>query len=122
MTDLQRALAAFWSRFAPAYVSGCVPEGAELPYIVFDAARPDALGQTLLAATLWCRGDARRAEILTRIAGAIPPGGVRLPLGGGFAILERNGDFQSLRADPQNPAILGGRTACALRYYNIEEE
>ena len=126
MKELQEALETFWSQFAPAYLAGLVPDGTPFPYITFDAARPDALGAVPLAACLWLRREpgfdaqSRRATVLDRIAAAIPPEGVRLPLGDGFALLERNpADFQTLLADPEDPAVLGGRTACLLRYFSL---
>lgn len=125
MHDLQQALAAFWGQFAPAYLAGQVPDGARFPYITFDAVRPDALGAAPLAAILWCRrgsgvdAQAQRAQILDRIAAAIPVEGNRLAVGNGFVLLERNGSqFQSIYNDPEDRGVIGGRTAYILRYFN----
>lgn len=126
MTDLQRALAAFWSHFAPAYVSGMVPDSAAFPYITYDVTAPDALGYTVLAATVWCRkadgfdAQAQCDACLDRIAAGIPVEGVMLAVGDGFALLERNdAEFQSICNDPEDRALIGGRTSCILRHYNI---
>lgn len=126
MTDLQRALAAFWSQFAPAYASGMVPDSAAFPYITYDAVMPDAFGFAVLTAYVWARGadgfDAQRqvSETLDRIAAAIPVGGARLPVGDGFVILERNGaGFQSIDRDPEDRNVIGGRTSYILRQYNL---
>ena len=55
MTELQQALAAFWARFAPAYLSGMVPDSASFPYITYDVVMPDALGFAVLTAYIWAR-------------------------------------------------------------------
>ena len=126
MNDLQEALAGFWARFAPAYLMGHVPDGARFPYITFEAARPDALGQAFLAAWVWCRmepgGDVlgERARLMDRIARAIPPSGLRLPAGDGFILLERNpSGFQTLLPDPVDPSVIGGRIGYTIRFYHL---
>lgn len=126
MNELQQTLFAFWSQFAPAHLSGHVPDGAAFPYITFDLVRPDAFGWTVLSAFVWCRrGDGLDVQaqvngFLDQIAAAIPPEGVLLPVGKGYIILQRNTtDFQTLYKDPEDPAVIGGRTSYIARYFGL---
>lgn len=126
MNNLQRALAAFWSQFAPAYLSGMVPDGATFPYITYDVTIPDALGFAVLTAYFWAEkrsgvdAQAKVTDALERIAAAIPVEGIMLAVGNGFILLERNdAAFQSIHNDPENGSVIGGRTSYILRRYDI---
>lgn len=133
MTAFHRALTQFWSQFtsggnpASAYLSGHVPDGAKFPYITFDVAIPNAMGEIPLTAFNWHQAEsgknvnAERAALLDQIAAAIPVEGARLPFGDGFAVLERNtADFQSYYDDPDpESAVVGGRTSYIVRFYGL---
>lgn len=132
MTSFHQALTKFWSQFTvggdavPAYLSGHVPDGSAFPYITFEVARPDALGETVLTAFDWHQAvsglnvNAERTALLDQIAAAIPTEGVKLSFGAGFAILQRNmADFQSYYDDPEEDSVVGGRTSYIVRYYNM---
>ena len=132
MTSYHQALTAFWSKFTSggnavtAYLSGHVPDNAPFPYITFDVAKPDAMGAIPLTAFNWHQAEsgknvnAERAALLDQIADAIPVQGVRLPFAGGFAVLDRNqANFQSYYDDPEDPAIVGGRTSYIVRFFGL---
>lgn len=135
MTQYHQALTKFWSQFTsggeavPAYLSGHVPDWAKFPYITFEVAMPDAMGSIPLTAFSWHQADkysgvnvnAERAALLDQIAAAIPVEGVVLPVGNGFAVLQRNtANFQSYYDDPDpSSAIVGGRTSYIVRNYHM---
>lgn len=125
MTELKKALFAFWSQFGiPAYLDGCVPDDAVLPYIRYRFSRPSAMDVSLLTVFNHHRrdpsGNADRAEMADKIAKAICENGTKLPLdGGGFVVLYRNADFQSDYDDPNDPDVIGVRTSCEMYYYGM---
>ena len=56
MTNTAVALYTFFSGFGlPAYVIGCVPDDAEVPYITYQLREPDWRSPTQLYAELWYR-------------------------------------------------------------------
>ena len=125
MTGVHRALYAFWSQFAPAYLSGHVPDDASYPYITFSVESTQPIGYTFLVAQDWHKAEsgvninAERAEMMDKIAEAIPPDGVKLTAGDGCIVLSRTDGFQSYYDDPQDPAVIGGRTQYRVQYYTM---
>lgn len=124
MTDLKRALYAFWAGFGvPAYLKDHVPHDAVLPYITYSVTQPNLNGQTVLTAFDWHRreggGNVARSAMMDKIAEAIPVGGVMLPVGGGYVALYRNDtDFQTDWQDDTDLDVIGGRTSYIIQYYN----
>lgn len=132
MTDVHKALTAFWGSFSfggeaiPAYLSGHVPDGAAFPYITFEVADGSAMSRSVLTAIVWCRAvsglnvNAQRAAILDSIAAAIPEEGtlVRLPGGGMLALYRNSAGFQSYYDDPEDASVIGGRTSYEIAFYH----
>lgn len=125
MTGLKRALYTFWSQFGvPAYLTDCVPDDAQLPYITYNVASSPALGITLLTAFNYHArepdGNTARARLADAIAAAIPERGTKIPLdGGGFVTLFRNTDFQSIYQDPEDLDVVGLRTSVEVHFYSM---
>lgn len=128
MTDFHMALLGFWGQFGvPVFIQGVVPTDQPFPYVTIEIARPAALGTAVLVAYDWHRrGDAtpqpmaERAELMGRIASAIPESGARIDFDGGFAILHRNpAQFQSYAVDEEDESIIMGRTSYELTYYGM---
>lgn len=130
MSAVHRTLYKFWSGFGvDSFLSGHVPDGAQFPYITFEIGNGDALTSGYLTAFDWHRHDgtgrninAERAELMDAIGEAIPPEGVLLELPGdaGFLMLERNDSgFQQYYDDPEDKAVIGGRTSYRVSYYTI---
>lgn len=132
MTDTQRALKAFWSRFtlggAPikAYLAGRAPKESGYPIITYEAIEGAFFASNILTTFVWLKersghdADAERAEILDQIASAIPEQGARiyLPNAAGMLKLERNpSGFLSVYDDPEDKSILGGRISYQITYY-----
>lgn len=56
MTQTAKALYSFFSSFGlPAYVVGCVPDDAELPYITYQLREPDWRTETQIYCEVWYR-------------------------------------------------------------------
>ena len=143
MTEIRNALAAFWGGFVdrggippanrpvPAWQEDYVPhESANIwPRITYPIIRPDALGSTIISASVWNReplGVVHRGmfalvdDILRQAAEKIPPGGVLLQwdeerdyIGqiitfGGALWLQRSNPFTDYLADPDDPLITRG--------------
>ncbi len=125
MTGIALALSQFWGQFGvPAYFADKVPSDADFPYITFDVSKGRFSGSTLMTAFNWHRnalgGNEERMAMADEIALAIPEKGVKLPLdGGGFLILYRNTDFQSIYQDPEDASVLGVRTSVEARFYTM---
>lgn len=125
MNEIAKALYAFWSKFGiPAYASDAVPPNAQLPYIRYDVASAPLMEGNILTAYNYhsekLMGNVERMEMAGRIADAIPEGGTRIPVdGGGFLCLYRNSPFQSTYQDPEDPDVIGVRTAVEVRYYTM---
>ena len=125
MKRILTALSTFWSQFGiPAYAEDMVPDDAALPYIRYTVAKAPAMEATVLTAFNYHRrrlmGNVERAEVAERIANAIPQGGVRIPVeGGGFLILRRGSDFQTLYQDPDDADVIGIRTSVEVYFYTI---
>ena len=123
MTELAAALYDFWSGFGvPAYLQDNVPDNAVLPYITYELTRGDGMSATVLVAHNWHQkaagGNAARHEVMDAIARAIPPQGRRVPVGHGFVMLYRNdATFQTDVTDPEDPAVIGGRTSYEVHFY-----
>lgn len=127
MTELNRALYQLWSSFGlPAYLSGNVPDGAELPWITFDVIQGEPMSAAFLTVGCWFRhappvdGQTARAALLDRISDAIPTSGLKIPLeGGGFVMLYRNaGSWQNYIVDEDDKTVIGGLVSCEIHYYN----
>lgn len=125
MTDLKRALYEFWSQFGvPAYLSDCVPDGAELPYITYTVTNSPAMGVALVNAFNYHAkkptGNTDRSHLADAIAAAIPEKGVKLLIGsGGFITMFRNSDFQSIYQDPVDSDVIGVRTSVEVHFYTM---
>ena len=123
MTDIMAALYAFWSQFGiPAYAEDMVPDNATVPYIRYTVSKSPAMDISYLTAFNYhsrrLMGNVERAEMSDRIAKAIPQGGVRIPLdNGGFLVLFRNSDFQTLYQDPEDLDVIGIRTSVEVHFY-----
>ena len=123
MTDIMAALYAFWSQFGiPAYAEDMVPDNATVPYIRYTVPKGPAFDVSYLTAYNYhsrrLMGNVERAEMSDRIAKAIPQGGVRIPLdNGGFLVLFRNSDFQTLYQDPEDLDVIGIRTSVEVHFY-----
>lgn len=127
MTGLKRALYAFWSQFGvPAYLTDCVPDDAQLPYITYNVRQPALNNATNLTAFNWHdaekggRGNTDRTELMDRIAAAIPGEGITIPVDWGYIILQRNEtDFQIDWQDETDENVVAGRTSYNMRYYTV---
>lgn len=127
MTGTHKALYMLWSSFGvPAYLAGHVPEGAEFPYITFSVSAGDAMEQDVLAAFNWHRAapgvnvNMERAALMDRIAAAIPSEGVLIPTGDGRLFVYRNSaGFQQYYDDPEDAAIIGGRTSYIISFLTV---
>lgn len=125
MMDIMDALYTFWSQFGiPAYAEDVVPEGARLPYIRYSAVKGPAMDTSLITAYNYhsekLMGNVERLELAKTIAEAIPEKGVKLPLDhGGFIVLYRNSDFQTLYQDPEDLDVIGVRTSVEVHFYSM---
>lgn len=123
MNDIMAALNAFWNQFGiPAYLDDNVPDDAALPYIRFSVAKSPAMEAAILTAFNYHRaklmGNVERARLADQIAGAIPEGGVKIPLdNGGYIVLRRGADFQNLYQDPDDRDVIGIRTNVEGYFY-----
>nr|MBR4281674.1 hypothetical protein [Clostridia bacterium] len=126
MTELKKALYAFWSQFGVrAFLDDDVPADAELPYITYNVSESDLNGQTLQTAFAWCGkekpyGNAWRTTMMDRIAEAIPVNGRIIRVGSGYVIIYRNdASFLSDWKDPNDPSVIGARVGCILQHYTV---
>lgn len=131
MKSVHIALMDFWEQFGlPVFLSGHVPEDQPFPYFTIEIGQSDAFSDSVLTAFDWHKIPnpetsnanimAERADLMDRIAAAIPPQGVKIPLPAGFLILFRNpADFQTYYDDPEDESVLGGRTSYEIRYLTI---
>lgn len=125
MRDIMGALYEFWSQFGvPAYADDMVPDTAVLPYIRYSVSKGIAMDSSILTAFNYhsrrLMGNVERAELSDQIAKAIPEKGVKLPLdNGGFIVLYRNSDFQTLYQDPEDLDVIGIRTSVEVRFYSM---
>lgn len=124
MTELMRTLALFWGQFGvPAYMVSNVPAGAQLPYITYEVSEPQFNGTAVLTAYNWHRRDEisanrDRAELMDKIATALPTGGLMVAVGAGFALLRRNdATFQQPWMDDLQTDVIGGRTSYLMTLY-----
>ena len=83
------------------------------------------MSRSVLTAIVWCRAvsglnvNAQRAAILDSIAAAIPEEGTLVRLPGGMLALYRNSaGFQSYYDDPEDAAVIGGRTSYEIAFYH----
>lgn len=101
----------------PAWAADAVPTGAAFPYVTLEvrpAASPFGAGRVTL--TGWLRGPARHAERLAMadaLLRLVPPGGLKLKLEGGLAVLYR-GDRLNVEW-PESPGALGACVKHELR-------
>lgn len=125
MIDIMEALLAFWNQFGvPAYAEDMVPDGAKLPYIRYSVAKAPAMDATIMTAYNYhnarLMGNVERARLAEQIAEAIPEGGIKVRLsGGGYLILYRGSDFQTLYKDPEDPNVIGIRTSVEVYFYTL---
>lgn len=103
--DILKALHGFFSGFLPSYGEGYAPRGAALPYITYQMAVPDALGEAGFYARVWYggRGYEAIAAMVDAIGGAIGPG-CCLPTESGGAVWiykdERFAQFMPMEGEP----------------------
>ncbi len=127
ISDVHKALQTFWSQFEwdgnliPAYASGEVPNGAQLPYITYQVAYCNFGEATILSMMFWCNltkhGNICRAEMLDAIASAI--GHKRtIPIPGGSIRLYPATPYQSYYDDPTERDVIGGRTSLQAHFYS----
>ena len=121
------ALAVFFGQFGAAYEQDMVPETATLPYMTYDVSRPSVTNASMMTIYNWHErkpdGNAKRADMLDRIAQAIPEGGVKITVGGGYVVIRRSvSDFQTLWQDSTNRDVIGGRTSCEVYFYVTGKE
>lgn len=125
MNYVHKALYAFWSSFGiPAYLTGHVPDEAELPYITFEVVDGEPFSSNYLTAIVWVKqngaGNEIRASYLDKFKNAIPWDGTQLYLPDGMLMLYRNGsNFLSYYDDPEDDTILGGRVSYQVNYYHM---
>lgn len=123
MRAVMDALYEFWSQFGvPAYAEDMVPDNASVPYIRYTVPKGPAFDVSYLTAFNYhsrrLMGNVERAEMSDLIAKAIPQGGVKIPLdNGGFLMLFRNSDFQTLYQDPEDLDVIGIRTSVEVHFY-----
>lgn len=117
MIDIMETLHVFWSQFGiPAYAEDMVPDDAKLPYIRYSVAKAPVAQASIMTAYNYhnarLMGNVERARLAEQIAEAIPEGGVKLPLkNGGYIVLRRGPDFQTLYQDPDARDVIGIRTS-----------
>lgn len=125
MKDIMDALYKFWAQFGvPAYMEDQVPDNATFPYIRYAVSKSPAMDASFLTAYNYhskkMMGNTKRAEMAGQIAAAIPENGVKLPLlNGGFLVLYRNSDFQTLYQDPEDLDVIGVRTSVEVHFYSM---
>ena len=110
MTELYRELAALLAKVGySAWAADAVPPDATFPFVTMEirpAASLHGLGRVTL--TGWLRGPCRHADRLAladALLKLIPPAGLKLPMGGGLALLLR-GDRMNVEW-PESPGALG---------------
>lgn len=126
ISDVHRALYAFWSSFGiPAFLSGKVPDNTTFPYITFEVLDGESLSKNVLTAFVWCKAEsgenvnAQRASYLDRIAEAIPENGAVVYLREGMLALYRNeSGFLSYYDDPNDGSVVGGRVSYQVNFYH----
>ncbi len=132
MTELQRALCAFWGSFRyggtplPAYAQESVPRGVSLPYLTFETRKIAAMQATNTAAIAWVEAESvseKETALMEDFARAIPEGGARLNVPGGFLMLYRASSFLSLIPDMEESGqpgrVLGIRVGYEAHFYTM---
>lgn len=102
------ALHSFWSSFGiPAFEENSVPEGAEFPYITYEAGLDGFGGEMMLTGSVWYRSsswvdiNAKVSEISERIG----YGGILIPCDGGRLWIRRGSPFARASGDPDDDLI-----------------
>lgn len=110
LTELYRQLTALLATAGyPAWAADAVPPDAVFPYVTMEVrapASPFGVGRVTL--TGWLRGPVRHADRLAMadtLLKLVPGGGLKLPLGGGLAVLFR-GERMNVEW-PESPGALG---------------
>lgn len=118
LTELTRQLVTLLADAGcAAYAADAVPPDAAFPFVTFSirpAASLHALGQVTL--TGWIRGPgchAARLALADQLLKIVPPGGLKLPLDDGLAVLHR-GDRLNVEW-PEAPGALGCMVKHGLR-------
>lgn len=125
MIEIMETLYEFWSQFGiPAYADDMVPEDAKLPFIRYGVSKAPAMEASVMTAYNYhnarLMGNVERARLAGQIAEAIPENGVKLPMkNGGYLVLYRNSDFQSLYKDPEDFNVIGVRTSVEVHFYSM---
>lgn len=128
MTEFVKALHQFWSQFGTAYQQDQVPDGQQFPYITYEVIEGAPFAQNALTARCWFAHregesiNAAVATLLDQVKRAIPPQGLKLPCGEGFAVLYPNAaGFLSYEVDPDTledgRKIVSGRISYEITYY-----
>lgn len=131
MTELQRTLCAFWGSFRyggvrlPAYAQESVPRGVSLPYLTFETRKSAAMQATGTAAIAWVEADSvgeKETALMDDLARAIPEGGARVNVPGGFLMLYRASPsflylIPDLEASDGPGRVLGIRVGYEAHFY-----
>ena len=104
MTNTAKALQDFFSGFGlSAYISGNIPDNAQMPYITYDLIEPEPLATGVFSASVWYRDTSVTAisAKVDAIKAAIDLG-VSLPTPNGviYIFREKEGRFSQIMNDP----------------------
>ena len=118
LTELHRRICALLAEAGyPVWAEDAVPPGTPFPFVTLSI-RPAASmhGTGRITLTGWLHGPARHADRLAMantLLRLVPGGGLKLPLDGGLALLQR-GDRMNVEW-PEAPGALGVRVRHELR-------
>lgn len=118
LTELHRKICAMLAEAGyPAWAEDAVPPDAPLPFVTLSIRPASSLhGVGRVTLTGWLHGPGRHADRLAMantLLKLVPGGGLKLPLDGGLALLQR-GDRMNVEW-PENPGVLGVRVSHELR-------
>ena len=117
----RRVLAFLASAGMPAWLEGHVPDGQQLPYMVYSADCGGFGEAGRLAVTSWFGGDdaaQQRAAFAEALERLLPRSGVKLIGEGGMVTIRRDGkSFMEMTADDGDPRVIGIRMNAVVRTY-----